>query len=157
MRNVLVGRGTIVVTMIVAAIISGCGGGGSTKSSASPTTVAGGSQAPDSEKFCGLIRTYSDRFAGVSQPGSTPAQIKTFAQDVESALQSALAVAPAEIKSDTTVVAGAANRYLAQLKSVDYDLAKLPPEAANGFQATDVVAAAGRLQNYSHDVCGTRS
>jgi len=151
-----VGPGTLVVTIIVATIVSGCGGGGSTKATTSPTTIADSSQAPDSEKFCGLIRTYSDRFAGVSQPGSTPAQIKTFAQDVESALQSAVAVAPAEIKSDTTVVAGAANGYLAQLKSVGYDLAKLPPDAANGFQAADVAAAAGRLQNYSTDVCGTR-
>jgi len=142
--------------MVVATIVSACGGGGSTKSTTSPTTAAGGSQAPDREKYCGLIRTYSDRFAGVSQPGSTPAQIKTFAQDVESALQSAVAVAPAEIKSDTTVVAGAANGYLAQLKRVDYDLDKLPPDAASGFQAAEVAAAAGRLQTYSTNVCGTR-
>ncbi|MDQ6797122.1 MAG: hypothetical protein M3011_03690 [Actinomycetota bacterium] len=157
MRRILVGPGMIVVTTIVAAVISGCGGGGSTKSTTSPTTAAAGTQAPDKEKFCELIRTYSVRLAALNQPNTTPAQIRSFAQDVGSSMQSAVAIAPAEIKSDTVIVAGAADDFLAALKSVDYDQAKLPPDAAKGFLAPDVVAAAGRFQNYSRDVCGARN
>ncbi len=156
MREALVSPGRIVVAVIMAVVIAGCGGGSSAKSTTAPTTV-GDLAAPNSGEFCGLIKAYSDRLAGISQASSTPDQIRTFAQDLGAAIKGAVAAAPADIKADATVVAGAADDYLASLKSVDYDLAKLPPDAAQGFQAPDVAAAAGRLQIYSHDVCRIRS
>jgi len=156
MREPLVGVGRIVVAVVVAAIIAGCGGGGSAKSTTA-STAAGDSATQGPDEFCGLIKTYSDRLAGLSQASSTPTQIRSFAQDLGSAITSAVAAAPADIKADVTVVAGAADDYLASLKSADYDLAKLPPDAAQGFQAPDVAAAAARLQTYSHDVCHTRN
>ncbi len=156
MRKPLVGSGRIVVAMIVATLIAGCGGGGSAKSTTASTT-AGDAAAQGTDEFCGLIKAYSDRLAGLSQASSSPAQIQSFAKDLGSAIKAAVAAAPADIKADATVVAGAADDYLASLKSADYDLAKLPPDAAQGFQTPDVAAAAGRLQTYSHDVCHTRN
>ncbi len=156
MRKPWAGPGRTVVAVVVAAIIAGCGGGGSTKSTTASTT-AGDSAAQGSDEFCGLIKTYSDRLAGLSQASATPAQIQSFAKDLGSAIKSAVAAAPADIKADATVVAGAADDYLASLESANYDMAKLPPDAAQGFQAPDVAAAAARLQTYSHDVCHTRN
>jgi len=158
MRKPFVGPATLVVGLILATLVAGCGGGGSAKPTSTPTTVAGDTRTgQSSDEYCGLIRTYSARLAGLSQASSTPAQIRSFAEELSSAIKSAIAVAPAEVKADTTVIAGAADDYLAALRGADYDLAKLPPDAAQVFQAPDVAAAAGRLQIYSHDVCGSRS
>jgi FAD/FMN-containing dehydrogenase len=158
MRRTTLGRG-IVATIALAAALAACGGGGSTKPASAPTTVStqAPSSGPDSEKFCGLIRDYSDRLASLSQASSSPAQVRQLAQDVGTAIESAIAVAPADIKSDATVVAGAAKDYLAALEAAGYDLAKLPPDAAQRFEAPDVSVSATSLRAYAASVCGSRS
>jgi len=149
----------MVATIALATALAGCGGGGgSAKSAAAPTTV--GAQVPsgpDSGKFCSLIRDYSDRLANLSQATTTPAQVRQLAQDIRAAIQAALPVAPGDIKSDATVVAGAADEYLTTLKDAGYDLAKVPPDAVQRFQAPDVAPSAARLQVYSQSVCHIRS
>jgi len=149
----------MVATMALATVLAGCGGGGSAKPVTAPTTVAAvpPSSGPDGDTFCSLIKEYSNRLGNLSQASSTPDQIRQLAQDVHSAIQSALGVAPGDIKSDATVVAGAADDYLAALKDAGYDLAKVPPDALQRFQAPDVSTSAARLQVYSQDVCHTRS
>jgi len=156
MRTTPVTRG--IVTAIAAATMAACSSGGSTKSAAAPTTIdaQAPSAGPDSGKFCALIKDYSARLAGLSQASSSPAQVRQLAQDVGKAIASATAVAPADIKADTTVVAGAANDYLAALEAAGYDLAKLPPDAAQRFQAPDVTASATSLRGYASSVCGSR-
>lgn len=161
MRRFPASREMVVAAVTVAAVLAGCGGGGSAKSVTAPTTVADDRQASspsrDGGQFCDLIRAYTERFAGISQASSSPAQIRSSAQDLGSAIKAAIAAAPSDIKADVTVVAGAADEYLGALQAAGYDLAKLRPDAAQGFQAPDVAAAAGRLQVYSQNVCGMRS
>jgi FAD/FMN-containing dehydrogenase len=158
MRGTTLGR-AIVATIAGAGALVACGGGGSAKQASTPTTVAAQAPAsgPDSGKFCGLITDYSQRLAGLSQASSSPAQVRQLAQQVGTAIESAIAVAPADIKSDATVVAGAAKDYLAALEAAGYDLAKVPPEAAQRFEAPDVTVSATSLRAYASNVCGSRS
>jgi len=159
MRGILVVRPTLVATIALATALAGCGGGsGSAKPVAAPTTV--GPQAPsgpDSGKFCSLIRDYSDRLGNLSQATTSPAQVRQLAQDIRAAIQAALPVAPPDIKSDATVIAAAADDYLATLKDAGYDLAKVPPDAVQRFRGPDVAPSATRLQVYSQSVCHIRS
>ncbi len=144
--------------MIVAAALAGCGGG-SDSSDTAPTTAAGASSTSGGEdggQFCDLIKSYSDRLANLGQASANPDQLREFAEDVSSAIKGAVDAAPADIKPDVTVVAGAAENYLAALKEAGYDLAKVPPEAAQIFQAPDVAPAATRLQAYGQSACGIR-
>src|SRR5215210_6130040 len=142
MRKRLVGTGTMIVAaLLVATVTAGCGGDGSAKSDSAPSTVAGGRPSPavgpDSEDFCGLIRTYSARLGGLTQATATPDQVRDLSEELTSALKSAADVAPAELKADVTVLTGAAEDYLAKLKDAGYDLSKLPPDATQAFSAPD--------------------
>jgi hypothetical protein len=139
--------------------LAGCGGGGSSSTDAPaatsappPATAAAGAQGG---RFCELIRTYSDRLSGLSAASSDKARIRQFATDLGSAIREAVTVAPPERKADSVLVAGAANDYLAALKSAGYDLSKVPPSATQRFQAPDVAAASDRLSTYARDVCRT--
>lgn len=158
MRRLFIGVGALIVVVVVAA----CGGNGSsdTARSTTPTTAAPAGTGTtfsgrDSGEFCGLVRTYRDRLSGLTAANTTQAQVRQLATDLDSAIQQAVVVAPAEIKTDVTLVANAAADYLAALQRAGYDFAKMPQDAAAKFQAPDVVAASGRLQDYSRSVCGT--
>jgi hypothetical protein len=142
-------------------LVAGCGGGDSDES-APGTAPADGSAAAtaptfsgtDSAQFCGLVNTYTDRLTGLSRASSTPAQVRQFATELGPAIQQAVTVAPAEIKTDVTLVAAAATDYLAGLARAGYDPDRLPPDALQKFQAPDVQAASQRLQVYGQTVCG---
>lgn len=143
-------------------LVAGCGGGDSDESASTtaPPATSGGTTAPTfsgagSGQFCDLVKTYSDRTAGLTRANSTPAQVRQLATELGAAIQQAVSVAPAEIKTDVTLVAAAAKDYLAGLQRVGYDLSRVPPDALQKFQAPDVQAATERLQNYSRTVCGT--
>ncbi|MFN2609108.1 MAG: hypothetical protein ABR511_14645 [Acidimicrobiales bacterium] len=144
---------------LLALTLAACGGGSTTTSatptSATPTTATTAAPTGQGSQFCSLIKTYRDRLAGLSGARSTPAQIRQFATDLGTAIQQAVAVAPAEIKADATLVAGAAGDYLAALKAAGYDLSKLPSSASARFSAPDVAAASTRLQDYANRTCGT--
>jgi hypothetical protein len=153
---------TTLLVVIGVILVAGCSSGGSSQTkgstlatTATTATTSPGASGADSARFCELFRTYSDRLSGLNRSTSTPAQVRQFAQDLGPAIQQAVAVAPAEIKADATLVAGAATDYLAALQRAGYDLNKVPPEAAAKFQAPDVAAAFGRLQAYGANVCGT--
>ena len=153
-----------VAALAAAVALVGCGGGGGSKESKAlpTTTAAGATTAPTysgtgSTPFCDLVRTYRDRLAQLSGPTATPAERRRFGQELGPAIRQAVAAAPAEIKSDVTLVAGAATQYLAALEKVGYDFGKVPPEALERFQAPDVMAASSRLEAYGRNVCGIAS
>jgi hypothetical protein len=159
--------GALAAVVVAAAVVGGCGGSGSKSSKSSKTlptqsTATGATTAPTfsgagSARFCELVRTYRDRLAGLTGPSSTPAQRRQFGQELGPAIRQAVAVAPAEIKADVTLVAGAATDYLAALEKAGYDFGKVPPDALERFQAPDVMAASSRLEAYSRNVCGISS
>ena len=157
MRRVFAAPLMIVVAVVVLVGLAGCGGGDDSDDNAAPTTATGAAApgSPDGD-FCDLIATYSERLAVLGQPSATPERIREVAEDGASAIQEAVAAAPADIKGDVTVVAGAAEEYLAALQNADYDLSKLPPEATGVFTAPDVSAAASKLQVYAQNTCGLR-
>lgn len=148
----------LAIALVAVLVLAGCGGDDSDESA--PTTVAdtAASTAPTftgsgSGEFCQLVNTYRERFTGINQASATPAQLRQLATEAGSAIQQAVATAPPEIKADVTVVAAAANDYLAKLRQAGYDLSKLPPDASARFQAPDVAAAAQRFTAYDQSVC----
>jgi hypothetical protein len=142
-------------------VLTGCGGGDSdeTATTTPPTTTAQATaptfSGAGSGQFCQLVATYSDRVSGLSRATSTPAQVRQLSNELGSAIQQAVAVAPAEIKADVSLVAAAATDFLAGLQRAGYDLNKLPQESLQKFQAPDVQAATQRLTTYGQSVCGT--
>jgi hypothetical protein len=149
------------IALFAVLVLAGCGGGDSEETApTTPPTTSAGATTPTftgsgSGEFCGLVATYSDRVAGISRATSTPAQVRQLATELGTAIQQAVSVAPAEIKSDVTLVAAAATDYLAGLQRAGYDLNKVPPESLRKFQAPDVQAATSRLTAYGQSVCGT--
>ena len=149
------------VVLSLLLVVTGCGGGGSDETApTTPPTTSVAATTPTfsgqgSGQFCELVRTYNDRVSGLSRATSTPAQVRQLATELGSAIRQAVAVAPAEIKSDVTLVAAAATDLLAGLQRAGYDLNKLPPESLQKFQAPDVQAATQRLTAYGQSVCGT--
>ncbi len=158
-------RRTLAIAALFALVLAGCGGDDDSESSAPPTTtttVAAGTATPGSidtnftgeggETFCNLARTYSQR---LDKLGTTdPTQLKPVAEEAETAIREARAAAPAEIKGDVEVVAAASTAFFQQLARVNYDLTKMPPDAAAGLQKPEVQASAQRVEAYSQKICG---
>jgi hypothetical protein len=142
-------------------VLTGCGGDDSDETApTTPPTTSAAATTPTfsgsgSGQFCELVMTYSDRVSGLSRATSTPAQVRQLAGELGSAIQQAVAVAPAEIRSDVSLVAAAANDFLAGLQRAGYDMNRLPSESLQRFQAPDVQAATQRLTAYGQSVCGT--
>ena len=154
-------RLAIGIALTAVLVVAGCGGDDSeetasnTAPTAAPATTAPTFSGSGSAEFCGLVKTYSDRATGLSRATSTPAQLRQLATELGTAIREAVAVAPAEIKADVSLVAAAATDYLAGLNRAGYDLNRVPPESLQKFQAPDVQAASQRLQVYGQTVCGT--
>ncbi len=149
----------LVIALSAVLVLTACGGDDSddraapTVATAPAATTSPTFTGTGSAQFCGLMNTYRARLTGINAATATPAQVQQLATELGSAIQQAVAVAPPEIKPDVTLVAAAANDYLAELRRAGYDAKKLPPGANQRFQAPDVQAAAGRLQAYDQTVC----
>src|SRR5215210_5642094 len=120
----------LVVSLGLAAVLglTGCGGGGDdddaapAQTTAAPVTTAlvGNDQA--GTPFCGLARTYSEKFSTLLAVANDPAKLKAATTDAETAIRQAQAQAPAEIKSDVGVVAATAKDVLNALQKNNFDL-----------------------------------
>jgi hypothetical protein len=107
----------------------------------------------NSGPFCGLAKTYNDRFTNVGA-ASTPAQLRTVAQDGRTAINQALAAAPAELKPDVQILANAFGALFTDLEKVDFDASKLSVAAFTPIQAPEFQTATIRFQAYVKNVCG---
>lgn len=111
--------------------LAGCGGGDSDDAApttvpttaAPPTTAAVGNDQAGTP-FCGLARTYIERFSTILASASDPVKLKAATTDAEAAIRQAQSTAPAEIKSDVTVVAATAKEVLAALQKNNFDLSR---------------------------------
>lgn len=144
-------------------VMAGCSKG---NDKAAPTTTAAASgptttalttntsfTGQNSAQFCGLARTYNERFSKVSA-NPTPAELRTVTREGQTAITQAVNAAPAEIKKDVEVIAAAFNGLLAELEKVNFDVSKLPPTAFNSLSAPDFTQASTRFNTYVRTVCG---
>ncbi len=150
----------LVLTLGLAAVLglAGCGGGDSDDDAApAPTTappptaaVVGNDQA--STPFCGLARTYTEKFNTILASASDPVKLRAVTTDAESAIRQAQSTAPAEIKPDVTVVATTATQVLNALQKNNFDLAKTGE--VTKLQEPAFQTSFANLNRYARAHCG---
>ncbi|HEX2046850.1 MAG TPA: hypothetical protein VHF27_03740 [Acidimicrobiales bacterium] len=153
MRSMLVGVGLAAVLGLGA-----CGGGGDDEEAAPTTTVApattaavGNDQA--GTPFCQLARTYAEKSATLLTVANDPAGLRAATTDAESAIRQAQSTAPAEIKSDVTLVATTARQVLSALQRNNFDLSRAP-EAVTRLQEPSFRTALSNVNRYGRAHCG---
>ena len=121
------------IALVAALGLTACGGGSSKKTATAttlpppPTTttlLTGNDQA--NTPFCKLAQTYTAQYSSLLSSANDPAKLKAATTDAASAINQAQSTAPAEIKSDVTVVASTASQVLAGLQRNNFDLSKTP-------------------------------
>ena len=159
-------RSTLVACGLALLVLTGCSSGdddedaapAASTAPAGPTTTL---RAVDttftgqgSGEFCTLARTYTERFANVGNPGSSsPAQLRTLANEGRTAITQAANVAPPEIKADLQLIATTFTNLLAELEKANFDATKVAPTAFAPLQTPEFGRASQRFQAYSRDVC----
>jgi hypothetical protein len=150
----------LAVTLGLVAVLgaAGCGGGSDEDAAPAPTTttpppavaVVGNDQA--GTPFCGLARTYTERFSTILASASDPAKLKAATTDAESAIRQAQSTAPAEIKPDVTVVATTASQVLKALEKNNFDLGRTGE--VTKLQEPAFQTSFGNLNRYARAHCG---
>lgn len=107
----------------------------------------------NSAQFCGLARTYNQRFTSVGANPS-PAELRTVAREGQAAIRDAVSAAPAEIKKDVEVIANSFNTFLGELEKVNFEAARVPPAALQSLSAPEFQQSTTRFQAYIRNVCG---
>lgn len=144
-------------------LLTACSGGGDNDDAAPTTTAPAVTAAPahtpaptfsgqGSAQFCGLAKTYNERFTSVG-PNATPAQLRTVAREGQTAITEAVRTAPAEIKADIEVLVRTFTTLLTELEKVNFEIARLQPAALQSLSAPDFQASTVRFQAYLRDVC----
>jgi hypothetical protein len=153
MRRLAVSLGLVAVLGV-----TGCGGGGDDDDAApAPTTAAtpttalvGNDQA--GTPFCGLARTYTEKFSTLLAVASDPVKLRAATTDAESAIRQAQSQAPAEIRSDVTKVATTAKDVLAGLQKNNFDLSKTAE--VSKLQEPAFQTSLASLNRYARAHCG---
>ena len=149
----------LVVCVGLAAVLglTGCGGGDDDDAAPAPTTAApsttalvGNDQA--GTPFCGLARTYTEKFSTLLAVANDPVKLRAATTDAEAAIRQAQSQAPAEIKSDVTLVATTAGQVLAALQKNSFDLSKTPE--VSKLQEPAFQTSLANLNRYSRAHCG---
>lgn len=147
-------------------VMAGCSDGDDEKAvdTTAPSTAASGPvttvrpvdtsfTGANSAQFCGLARTFSERFSKVTT-NPTPAELRTVSREGQAAINQALGAAPAEIKKDVEVIATGFGGLLTELEKVNFEAARLPPSALNALTAPEFAQSSTRFQAYLRNVCG---
>ena len=153
MRRLVVSLGLVAVLGL-----TGCGGGGDDDEAApAPTTAAppttalvGNDQA--GTPFCGLARTYTEKFSTLLAVANDPVKLKAATTDSEAAIRQAQTTAPAEIKSDVAVVAKTAKDVLAALQKNNFDLSKTAE--VSKLQEPGFQSSLANMNRYARAHCG---
>jgi hypothetical protein len=152
MRRVLVSLGLVAVLGL-----TGCGGGDDddaapAQTTATPSTTAAVGNDQAGTPFCGLARTYTEKFGTLLAVANDPAKLRAATTDAESAIRQAQSQAPAEIKSDVTAVANTAKDVLAGLQKNNFDLSKTPE--VSKLQEPAFQTSLANLNRYARAHCG---
>ena len=154
MRRLVVSVGLVAVLGL-----TGCGGGDDDEAAPAQTTVApapsttaaiGNDQA--GTPFCGLARTYTEKFSTLLAVANDPAKLRAATTDAEAAIRQAQTQAPAEIKSDVTKVATTAKDVLAALQKNNFDLSRTAE--VSKLQEPAFQASLGNMNRYARAHCG---
>jgi len=149
----------LVVSLALAGALAltGCGGGGDDDAAPAPTTAApsttalvGNDQA--GTPFCGLARTYTEKFSTLLTVANDPVKLRAATTDAESAIRQAQAQAPAEIKADVTKVATTAKEVLAGLQKNNFDLSRT--SEVTKLQEPAFQTSLASLNRYARAHCG---
>lgn len=149
----------LVVTLSLVAVLglAGCGGGGDDDDAAVQTTLApattaaiGNDQA--GTPFCGLARTYTEKFSTLLAVANDPVKLRAATTDAEAAIRQAQAQAPAEIKSDVTTVATTAAQVLAALQKNNFVLSET--SEVTKLQEPAFQTSLASLNRYARAHCG---
>lgn len=105
-----------------------------------------------SEEYCKLSSSYKQ--AADQLTPTSDAQVRQLVQDAARDMKAAVAVAPAEIKSDVQTVANSFDALVNGLVSVNFDYTRLPPELIASFMSEELRRASTRVAAYARDVCG---
>jgi hypothetical protein len=114
------------------------------------TAAIGNDQA--GTPFCGLARTYNEKFSTLLAVANDPVKLRAATTDAESAIRQAQAQAPAEIKADVTTVATTAGQVLAALQRNNFDLSKTPD--VSKLQEPAFQTSLANLNRYARAHCG---
>ena len=149
-------RRLVTIGLAAALALTGCGGGGD-DDDAAPATVPTPTTAPVGNDqagtpFCGLARTYTEKFSTLLAVANDPAKLRAATTDAESAIRQAQSQAPAEIKSDVTAVATTAGQVLAALQKNSFDIAKTAE--VSKLQEPAFQTSLGNLNRYARAHCG---
>ena len=157
-------RRTLAACGVALLVLAGCSGGDDDEDAAPTTTVAAGTPTTvrpvdtsftgqNSAEFCGLARTYNDRFTEVGANPS-PAELRTVTREGQTAINDAVRSAPAEIKPDVEVLARTFTNLLTELERVNFEASRLPPAAIQSLSAPEFQQSTTRFQAYIRSVCG---
>ena len=150
-------RLVVTIGLAAALALTACGGGDDDDAAPAPTTAAspttalvGNDQA--GTPFCGLARTYTEKFSTLLTVANDPAKLRVATTDAESAIRQAQAQAPAEIKSDVAVVANTAKDVLAALQKNNFDLSRTGE--VSKLQEPGFQTSLANMNRYARAHCG---
>lgn len=158
-------RSTLVVCGFTLLVLTGCSSGGADKDAAPAASTAPGptstTRAADpvftgqgSAEFCSLARTYTERSTIAGNPApSTPAQLRSIAEEGRTAISLAANTAPPEIKADVQLIAATFTALIAELERMNYNFSRVTPAVFAPLQTPEFGRASQRFQAYTRDVC----
>lgn len=151
MRRLVVRLGLVAVLGL-----TGCGGGDDDDAAPAPTSAPTTTAAVGNDQagtpFCGLARTYTEKFSTLLTVANDPVRLRAASTDAEAAIRQAQATAPPEVKPDVTVVATTAGQVLAGLQKNNFDLSRT--SEVTKLQEPAFQTALANLNRYARARCG---
>ncbi|MEA2686409.1 MAG: hypothetical protein QOE93_1604 [Actinomycetota bacterium] len=119
-------------------------------STASPvnTTFTGQGSA----QFCQYIATYTAN-SQTQSPTASNAEVEASLREGLTAIDQAVAVAPAEIKADVVTVADTFDALVTAMAAADFDVSRMEAADVEPLQSPAFTSAATRMQAYLTTVC----
>jgi Spy/CpxP family protein refolding chaperone len=159
MRSTLRASLAVAVALALGLSLGACSSGGNDVEEPAPATTAPPSTLPSTPRttsndpYCRFLQTFNDRFGQLNVGLAQPQQLRTVMQDASSALKSAQASAPENLRADLATLGDAFQRLIVLFEQVNYDVTKLNLDSLQQLQAPQFVSAAQRIDAYTRQNC----